>query len=106
MSQVCCVPPFWVMSKLLLNYFKINLIFISWRLEQESKIFFNMNYFGEFVISGEWDKALKYLSAFTMPDDNQHSAKIVFTLEKQKYLANLGRWVLDFYVWVFAFIWL
>ncbi|XP_050268413.1 topless-related protein 4 isoform X2 [Quercus robur] len=61
------------------------------KLEQESKIFFNMNYFGEFVISGEWDKAVKYLSAFTMPDDNQHSAKIFFTLEKQKYLANLGR---------------
>jgi periodic tryptophan protein 2 len=54
-------------------------------------MFFNMNYFGEFVINGEWDKAVKYLSAFTMPDDNQDSAKIFLTLEKQKDLETLGR---------------
>ena len=63
-------------------------------------MFFNMNYFGEFVINGEWDKAVKYLSAFTMPDDNQDSAKIFLTLEKQKDLETLGRWVLGFYIWV------
>lgn len=62
-----------------------------YKLEQESKMFFNMNYFGEFVINGEWDKAVKYLSAFTMPDDNQDSAKIFLTLEKQKDLETLGR---------------
>ncbi|KAJ4720426.1 Topless-related protein 4 [Melia azedarach] len=46
------------------------------RLEQESKVFFNMNYFGEHVANGEWNKAEKYLSAFTKNNDNLYSAKM------------------------------
>lgn len=60
-------------------------------LEQETKIFFDMNYFGEFVINGEWDKAEKYLSSFTKLDDNESSTKMFLEMEKQKYLEALGR---------------
>ncbi|KAJ0030502.1 hypothetical protein Pint_12404 [Pistacia integerrima] len=63
-------------------------------LERESKIFFNMNYFGETIINGDWEKAEKYLSAFTKPDDNTFSRKLFFELQKQKYCEALLRYKL------------
>ncbi|KAL5792632.1 hypothetical protein ACOSP7_001226 [Xanthoceras sorbifolium] len=60
-------------------------------LEQESKVFFNMNRFGEAITSGEWEKAEKYLSAFTKLNDNRHSKKLFFELRKQKYFEALDR---------------
>ncbi|KAJ4707877.1 Topless-related protein 4 [Melia azedarach] len=60
-------------------------------LEQESKIFFNMNHFGETIISGEWEKAEKYLLAFTKLDDNSYSRTLFFELCKQKYYEAMCR---------------
>ncbi|KAK4848242.1 hypothetical protein QYF36_010699 [Acer negundo] len=60
-------------------------------LEQESKVFFNLNHFGETIMSGEWEKAEKYLSAFTKLADNRHSKKLFFELQKQKYFEALDR---------------
>ena len=72
--------------------------FIDWsfwcRLEQESKIFFNMHHFGEIVMNGEWEKAEKYLSAFTKLDDSNHSKKMFFELRKHKYSEALCRYKL------------
>ncbi|KAK8475239.1 hypothetical protein V6N11_018727 [Hibiscus sabdariffa] len=61
------------------------------RLEQESGFFFNMKYFEEKALAGEWDEVEKYLSGFTKVDDNRYSMKIFFEIRKQKYLEALDR---------------
>ncbi|XP_010524852.1 PREDICTED: topless-related protein 3-like isoform X2 [Tarenaya hassleriana] len=61
------------------------------RLEKESGFFFNMKYFEEIVLAGEWDEVEKYLSGFTKVDDNRYSMKIFFEIRKQKYLEALDR---------------
>ncbi|KAK1560018.1 hypothetical protein Q3G72_021226 [Acer saccharum] len=46
-------------------------------------------------MSGEWEKAEKYLSAFTKLTDNRHSKKLFFELHKQKYFEALDRLELE-----------
>lgn len=65
-------------------FYEFGLLFL-WRLEQESKVFFDINYFGQFVINGEWSKAEKYLSAFA-DDNDECSAKIFYEMRKHEYL--------------------
>jgi hypothetical protein len=65
-------------------------LFLS-RLEQESGLFFNLKYFEELVLSGNWDEVERYLSGFTKLDDNRHSMKIFFEIRKQKYLEALDK---------------
>ncbi|KAL1802255.1 hypothetical protein ACET3Z_030902 [Daucus carota] len=60
-------------------------------LEKESGFYFNMRYFEEKVLAGEWDEVEKYLSGFTNVDDNRFSVKIYFELRKHKYLEALDR---------------
>ncbi|GAB4842086.1 Topless- protein 4 [Ancistrocladus abbreviatus] len=61
------------------------------KLEKESGFFFNMRYFEDAVINGEWDEVEKYLAGFTKMDDNRYSMKIFFEIRKQKYLEALDR---------------
>ncbi|CAA6654352.1 unnamed protein product [Spirodela intermedia] len=61
------------------------------KLEQESGFFFNMKYFEEKALAGEWDEIERYLSGFTKVDDNRYSMKIFFEIRKQKYLEALDR---------------
>nr|XP_017224939.1 PREDICTED: topless-related protein 3-like [Daucus carota subsp. sativus] len=61
------------------------------RLEKESGFHFNMRYFEEKVLAGEWDEVEKYLSGFTNVEDNRFSVKIYFELRKHKYLEALDR---------------
>ncbi|GKU85367.1 hypothetical protein SLEP1_g45 [Rubroshorea leprosula] len=61
------------------------------KLEQESGFFFNIKYFEEKALAGEWDDVEKYLSGFTKVDDNRYSMKIYFEIRKQKYLEALDR---------------
>ncbi|KAA8536791.1 hypothetical protein F0562_029269 [Nyssa sinensis] len=61
------------------------------KLEQESGFFFNMKYFEEKVLAGEWEEVEKYLSGITKVDDNRYSMKIFFEIRKQKYLEALDR---------------
>ncbi|XP_057429442.1 topless-related protein 2-like [Lotus japonicus] len=61
------------------------------KLEQESGFYFNMKYFEEKALAGEWDEVEKYLSGFTKVDDNRYSMKIFFEIRKQKYLEALDR---------------
>ncbi|MQL69363.1 hypothetical protein Taro_001639 [Colocasia esculenta] len=61
------------------------------KLEQESGFFFNMKYFEEMVLGGEWEEVEKYLSGFTKVDDNRYSMKIFFEIRKQKYLEALDK---------------
>lgn len=61
------------------------------KLEQESGLFFNVKYFEEKVLAGEWDEVEKYLCGFTKVDDNRYSMKIFFEIRKQKYLEALDR---------------
>ncbi|KAG1327125.1 hypothetical protein COCNU_01G010590 [Cocos nucifera] len=61
------------------------------KLEEESGIYFNMWYFEESVLAGNWEEAERYLSGFTKFNDNRHSTKIYFEIRKQKYLEALDR---------------
>ncbi|XP_057415729.1 topless-related protein 2 [Lotus japonicus] len=61
------------------------------KLEQESGFFFNMKYFDEKALAGEWDEVEKYLSGFIKVDDNRYSMKTFFEIRKQKYLEALDR---------------
>ncbi|CAJ1868536.1 unnamed protein product [Sphenostylis stenocarpa] len=61
------------------------------RLEKESGFFFNLKYFEEKVLAGEWEEAEKYLTGFTKVDDNRYSMKMFFEIRKQKYLEALDR---------------
>ncbi|KAJ0979764.1 hypothetical protein J5N97_015238 [Dioscorea zingiberensis] len=61
------------------------------KLEQESGFFFNIKYFEEKALAGEWDEVERYLSGFTKVDDNRYSMKIFFEIRKQKYLEALDR---------------
>lgn len=61
------------------------------KLEQESGFYFNIKYFEDQVQAGEWDEVERYLSGFTMVDDNRYSMKIFFEIRKQKYLEALDK---------------
>lgn len=61
------------------------------KLEQESGFFFNMKYFEDQVVGGEWEEVERYLSGFTKVDDNRYSMKIFFEIRKQKYLEALDK---------------
>ncbi|KAM0909131.1 hypothetical protein ACQ4PT_015010 [Festuca glaucescens] len=61
------------------------------KLEQESGFYFNIKYFEEKVLAGEWDEVERYLSGFTKVDDNRYSMKIFFEIRKQKYLEALDK---------------
>uniref|UniRef100_A0A2N9EEB4 CTLH domain-containing protein n=1 Tax=Fagus sylvatica TaxID=28930 RepID=A0A2N9EEB4_FAGSY len=61
------------------------------KLEQESGLYFNLKYFEELVLNGNWDEVERYLSGFTRPDDNRYSMKIFFEIRKQKYLEALDK---------------
>ncbi|KAK6119711.1 hypothetical protein DH2020_046530 [Rehmannia glutinosa] len=58
-------------------------------LEQETGYFFDLKYFEELVLNGNWEEAEKYLSSFTVVEDNKYSTKIYFEIRKQKYLEAL-----------------
>ncbi|XVF89353.1 hypothetical protein PTKIN_Ptkin19aG0123500 [Pterospermum kingtungense] len=58
-------------------------------LEQESGLFFSMNYLEELIFGGKWDEVEQYISGFTKVDDNRYSMKMFFEIRKQKYLEAL-----------------
>ncbi|KAL6345835.1 hypothetical protein AAG906_017591 [Vitis piasezkii] len=60
-------------------------------LERESGLFFNLEYFEELALNGEWNEAEKYMSGFTKIEDNKFSTKIYFEMRKQKYLETLDK---------------
>ncbi|XP_028106358.1 protein TOPLESS-like isoform X1 [Camellia sinensis] len=59
--------------------------------ECESGLFFDIKYFEELVVNGDWDEADRYLSCFTKWDDNRHSMKMFFEIKKQKYFEALDK---------------
>ena len=61
------------------------------RLEHETGAFFDMEYFEDLVLSGNWDEAEKYLSGFIGLDDDRYSIKIYFEIRKQKFLEALDK---------------
>lgn len=60
-------------------------------LERETALFFDINYFEELLLNGNWDESERYLSGFTKFGDNRFSTKIYFEIRKQKYLEALDR---------------
>lgn len=61
------------------------------RLEKESGVFFDLKYFEEKILAGEFDESEKYLSAFINITDSPSSMKMFFEIRKQKYLEALDR---------------
>lgn len=61
------------------------------RLEQETCYFFDLKYFEELLLNGNWKEVEKYLSSFTDVEDNKYSTKIYFEIRKQKYLEALDK---------------
>ncbi|KAL1359112.1 topless-related protein 2 [Arachis hypogaea] len=59
------------------------------KLQQESGYFFDMKYFEEKALNGEWEIVENYLSGFTKLTDNRYSMKMCFEIRKQKYLEAL-----------------
>lgn len=59
------------------------------KFEQECGLFFNLEYFEELVLGGNWDEIETYLSGFTRVNDNRYSMQIFFEIHKQKYLEAL-----------------
>ncbi|KAL2525724.1 Topless-related protein 1 [Abeliophyllum distichum] len=60
-------------------------------LEQETGYFFDMKYFEDLVLNGNWEEAEKYLSSFTGVEDNKYSTKIYFEIRKQMFLEALDK---------------
>ncbi|KAK6927583.1 WD40 repeat [Dillenia turbinata] len=58
-------------------------------LESETQVFFDLNYFEELVLNGNWDELESYLSGFTKFDENKYSTKIFFEIRKQRFLEAL-----------------
>ncbi|GLT77952.1 hypothetical protein SLA2020_495050 [Shorea laevis] len=58
-------------------------------LERESGFYFDMKYFEDLVLGGEWDEAERYFSGFTSASDNRHSNKVYFEIRKQNFLKHL-----------------
>ncbi|KDP33560.1 hypothetical protein JCGZ_07131 [Jatropha curcas] len=61
------------------------------KLEQESGFHFDMKYFEDMILSGNWGEAEKYLSGFTNIFDNRYSTKIFFDIRKQNFLEALDK---------------
>ncbi|KAI9107070.1 hypothetical protein K1719_022598 [Acacia pycnantha] len=60
-------------------------------LEQESNIYFNLRYFGDTIIDGEWEKAENYLSAFARTGDSFLLSKIFHKMREQKCRETMHR---------------
>ncbi|KAF7830320.1 protein TPR3-like isoform X1 [Senna tora] len=58
-------------------------------LEEESGIYFNMQYFEELIMDGRYEDAEFYVLGFTCVSDNENSAKIIFDIKKLKLLEAL-----------------
>ncbi|KAL1214666.1 Topless-related protein 4 [Cardamine amara subsp. amara] len=58
------------------------------KLEQEAKVFFNLNYLGEVMKLGKLDKAEEYLAAFTISDNNKYSKAMFLEIQKLKCLES------------------
>ncbi|KAG9156020.1 hypothetical protein Leryth_012087 [Lithospermum erythrorhizon] len=58
-------------------------------LEQETACFFDMDYFEELLLAGNYDKAEEYLLGFISVELNRFSKKIYFEIRKQKFLEAL-----------------
>ncbi|KAG7572182.1 LIS1 homology motif [Arabidopsis suecica] len=52
------------------------------KLEQETKVFFNLNYLAEVMKLGEYGKAEEYLGAFTDSKDNKYSKAMFLEIQK------------------------
>lgn len=61
------------------------------RLECETGLYFDMDFFEKLVLEGNLEEAETHLSFFTNPMENKYSRKIFFELRKQKFLEALDR---------------
>ncbi|CAN7008492.1 unnamed protein product [Brassica rapa subsp. trilocularis] len=65
------------------------------RFEQETKVFFNVNYLAEVMKLGEMGKAEEYLAAFTDKHANIYSKAMFLELQKLKWFATTPSGSLD-----------
>ncbi|CAA7032891.1 unnamed protein product [Microthlaspi erraticum] len=58
------------------------------KLEQETKVLFNLKYLAELMTLGKFDKAEEYLTAFTNQDENKYSNAMFLEIQKLKCLES------------------
>ncbi|KFK32580.1 hypothetical protein AALP_AA6G261800 [Arabis alpina] len=58
------------------------------KLEQESKVYFNLNYLGEVMTLNQLGKAEEYLAAFTNRNENKYSEAMFLEMQKLKCLES------------------
>ncbi|CAL9247468.1 unnamed protein product [Arabidopsis halleri] len=61
------------------------------RLEKETGYIFNLQYFKEKFIAGEWDEVESYLRGFINVNDNDYTRDTFFQIWKVKYIEALER---------------
>ncbi|KAL3499951.1 hypothetical protein ACH5RR_039044 [Cinchona calisaya] len=59
------------------------------KLEKESGLFFDIKYFEECVMKGDWEEVEKYLSGFTKLEENPESKESFFEIRKQMFYEAL-----------------
>lgn len=64
-----------------------------YRLERETGLFFDTDYFSAVVMRGDWNEAEDYLAGFTKPLDNHTSKLIYFDMRYIKFLEALERYI-------------
>ncbi|CAK9188200.1 unnamed protein product [Ilex paraguariensis] len=60
-------------------------------LQHETGIFFDMKYFEDLLLGGNWDEAERYLSGFSGVEEDKYSIKVYFEIRKQKFLEALDK---------------
>ncbi|CAI8590151.1 unnamed protein product [Vicia faba] len=61
------------------------------KMESETGLFFNIKYFEDKILTGDWDETENYLNGFTNINENRYTTKIFFEIRKQKYFEALDR---------------
>uniref|UniRef100_A0A1J3E5Q6 Topless-related protein 4 n=1 Tax=Noccaea caerulescens TaxID=107243 RepID=A0A1J3E5Q6_NOCCA len=61
------------------------------KLEQETKVLFNLKYLAELMTLGKFDKAQEYLTAFTNQDENKYSKAMFLEIQKLQCLESAQR---------------
>lgn len=84
-SRTLCISKFLQGYVILdISFFLLFITFSFQRLEQETKVFFNLNYLAEVMTLNQFGKAEEYLAAFTDRDENKYSKAMFLEIQKLK----------------------
>lgn len=59
------------------------------RLERETAVFFDLNYFEALILSGRWEEVERYIFGYGNLEDDKFLIKVLFEVRKQKLMEAL-----------------